>query len=132
MRPDIAKAAESFIGTPFRHQGRKPGAGLDCVGVWVCALQACGVEVEDVTTYRRLPDSRELLMHLRRQFRERSWPEVGDAVVMYAPRHREPRHLGIYVGSGFVVDVVQDKRVRRRTLMPSEVRCAFSVKDGAA
>lgn len=129
MRPDIATAALSLIGTPFRHQGRAPGAGLDCVGVWVCALRACGVEVEDVTAYRRLPDSAELLRHMRARYEEKSWPVVGDAVAMFAPGQRLARHLGIYIGSGYVVDVVQGKKVRKRTVLPSEVYCAFSVRE---
>lgn len=130
MRPDIAAAAESFIGTPFRHQGRQPGAGLDCVGVWVCALRACGVDVEDVTTYRRLPDSRELLRHMVRQFDEVEWPEIGDALVMNAPRHREPRHLAVCVDPGVCVDVVQGKKVRRRAIQAGEVVRCFTVRGG--
>ena len=54
---------------------------------------------------------------------------VGDAVVMFAPGHRLPRHLGVYVGTGYVVDVVEGKKVRRRTMAPSEVHCAFSVRE---
>ena len=131
MRPDIASAAISLIGTPFRHQGREPGAGLDCVGVWVCSLRICGIEVEDVTTYRRFPDSAELLRHMRARYDEKSWPVVGDAVAMYAPGQSQPRHLGIYIGSGYVVDVVQGKKVRKRALSPSEVACAFSVREVA-
>jgi len=130
MRPDIANAAIELIGTPFRHQGRSPGVGVDCVGVWVCALRSCGVEVEDCATYRRLPDSKELLRHMRSQFGEKRWPVVGDAVVMLAPRHREPRHLAVYIGSGMVVDVVEGKKVRRRSFLPSDVVAAFSVRGG--
>ena len=130
MRPDIAAAAESFIGTPFRHQGRRPGVGLDCVGVWVCALRACGVEVEDVTTYRRLPDSKELLRHMRRQFEEVAVIELGDALVMNAPRHKEPRHLGVYAGSGQCVDAYAGKTVRKRPIEAFEVVTAFRVREG--
>lgn len=129
MRPDIAAAAESFIGTPFRHQGRRPGGGLDCVGVWVCALEACGDVVEDVTTYRRLPDSRELIRHMVRQFVEVDEPEIGDALVMNAPRHKQPRHLAIYVGDGCCIDVVQGKSVRRRRIQPDEVVRCFAAPE---
>lgn len=48
--------AREFIGTPFRHQGRLPGRGLDCVGLVVCAATAFGVQIDDVTDYRRTPD----------------------------------------------------------------------------
>jgi len=48
--------ARSYLGTPFRHQGRKPGMGLDCVGVLVCAGRAEGIEVTDTPNYRRHAD----------------------------------------------------------------------------
>lgn len=39
---ELAAAAETLAGTPFRLHGRDPATGLDCVGVVVAALQACG------------------------------------------------------------------------------------------
>lgn len=48
--------AREFVGTPFRHQGRTPGRGLDCVGLVVCAATALGAMIDDVTNYRRTPD----------------------------------------------------------------------------
>ncbi len=41
-REDFVRVARSYIGTPFHHQGRLPGVGLDCAGVIVCALAECG------------------------------------------------------------------------------------------
>lgn len=38
----LARAAEAFIGSPFRLHGRDPAAGLDCVGVLSAALNAAG------------------------------------------------------------------------------------------
>lgn len=47
--------ARTYIGTPFKHQGRLPGIGLDCAGTVVCALRESGVEVTDVPAYGRIP-----------------------------------------------------------------------------
>jgi len=33
----------TWIGTPFRHAGREKGIGVDCGGVWICALRDSGV-----------------------------------------------------------------------------------------
>lgn len=51
----VAKARE-FLDTPFRHQGRWPGRGLDCVGVVASAGKALGLGLQDVTNYGRTPD----------------------------------------------------------------------------
>lgn len=46
-RADIVAAARSMIGTPFLHQGRAPGIGLDCIGLVGMAAHACGVTGTD-------------------------------------------------------------------------------------
>lgn len=54
-RVEFIAVARSYIGTPFHHQGRLPGVGLDCAGVTVCALQQCAYSVNDVQGYGRIP-----------------------------------------------------------------------------
>ena len=39
---ELAAAAESLAGTPFRLHGRDPASGLDCVGLLGAALAKCG------------------------------------------------------------------------------------------
>jgi len=39
---DLVRAARQYIGTPFRHQGRLKGAGVDCCGLMICAALDCG------------------------------------------------------------------------------------------
>ena len=38
----FAAAAEALAGAPFRLHGRDPATGLDCIGLIVAALSACG------------------------------------------------------------------------------------------
>ena len=61
----LAEAALSLVGTPFRLHGRDPATGLDCVGVLASALAACGSEA-------RLPNGYAL--------RNRVLPELGSFV----------------------------------------------------
>lgn len=35
-RKQVAEEARKWLGTPFRHQGRKRGKAVDCVGVALC------------------------------------------------------------------------------------------------
>lgn len=56
-RDDFVKTCRGYLDTPFRHQGRLPGVGLDCAGVAVCAARECGEEVADFLAYSRLPSS---------------------------------------------------------------------------
>ncbi len=60
-QPDLMMAAaRNCLGTPFHHQGRQAGVGLDCIGLVIIALRAAGVTVTDRTDYGRRPDGNSL------------------------------------------------------------------------
>lgn len=52
---DIVAEARSWLDTPFRHQGRVRGVGVDCAGVVVQVGQALGLVEYDTTNYGRQP-----------------------------------------------------------------------------
>ena len=47
----LAIAAIEFLGTPFRLHGRDPRRGLDCVGLLIVSLRACGLPASDPASY---------------------------------------------------------------------------------
>ena len=57
---DLATAALTLVGTPFRLHGRDPASGLDCIGVLEAALARAGKPARLPNGYplraRRLPD----------------------------------------------------------------------------
>lgn len=57
-------AARACLGTPFHHQGRRPGVGLDCIGLVIVALRAAGFVVRDRKDYARRPDGHSLTQAL--------------------------------------------------------------------
>lgn len=63
MRSEFIAFARACIDTPFRHQGRVPGVGLDCVGLVVVAAREVGVPVIDNLTYPHNP-SDTFLRHM--------------------------------------------------------------------
>ena len=112
----LGKLADRFIGTPYRHQGRTPGLGLDCAGVLVCALQSAGVEVEDCRTYNRVPP-RNLLRDMveRHRFtKENSPPIAGDVCLFWMRHERLVVHCGIVADNGEELIHVEDGRLVER------------------
>ncbi len=103
-RKQVAEMAASYCGTPFLHQGREPGLGLDCAGIPVCAAGALGVPVEDYREYRGIPNSRVLLERMRRVFDEIDPLEAdtGDILVRSVGPKNYPRHLGVLTERGVV------------------------------
>lgn len=56
-RSQYVEAARRYMDTPFHHQGRVRGAGVDCIGLLVCAAKdAAGGEPPDAKAYPRRPD----------------------------------------------------------------------------
>ncbi len=60
----VVAAARACLGTPFHHQGRAAGIGLDCIGLIVVALRAAGMEVRDRADYGPRPDGQSLIAAL--------------------------------------------------------------------
>lgn len=47
----LVSAARDYLDTPWHHQGRLKGVGVDCIGLLVCSARDAGFQVEDVTNY---------------------------------------------------------------------------------
>lgn len=59
----VVAAARLWLGTPFCHQGRRRGVGVDCVGLVIAVAHELGLSDFDITGYARRPDS-DLLARL--------------------------------------------------------------------
>lgn len=117
-REEIIAAARACIGTPFHHQGRRPGVGLDCVGLVVAAATACGIQHEDCTDYSRRPDGVTLVREISKSMKEIDVPAagLGDVLVFWIRRPDRPQHLGICTDYGMIhtyqeVDAVSEHRL---------------------
>lgn len=102
-RDDIVSAAVAAIGTPFRHQGRVVGKGLDCAGLLYHVARSNGIEAIDAGGYPRSPNG-ELETTLAANVEAGViYPvpvdnmQAGDMVLMSF--ESAPRHLGI-IGHG--------------------------------
>lgn len=92
----LSEAARTLLGVPFRHQGRDPSVGIDCVGLLRCAgdLIGWGLYVYDCDDYARDPHDGVLEGHLQTAFGPPvSGLQVNDIVAM--AYGRPIRHVGI-------------------------------------
>lgn len=114
----IVAAARACLGTPFLHQGRRPGLGLDCAGLVVHALRGAGRDVPDVAGYSRLPHGGLLRQAcdsagLVRVARD---PRPGDVLLMRFGR--EPQHLAIATDCGMIHAYERAGRVVEHRISP--------------
>ena len=98
LTPDpCISAARKCLGTPFHHQGRTPGAGLDCIGLLVVAFRAAGINVRDRIDYGRRPDGRSLLAELDAHgFTPAN--EISAGNVLLFRYDRQPQHAALATG----------------------------------
>lgn len=144
-RGDIVQAARGWIGTPYRHQAARRGAGTDCLGlvrgVW---SEVQGGEPEPVPAYSldwSEPQGEERLWAAaRRHLAEKPGGQVepGDVILFRMRDGGVAKHLGIaaevgaqptfihaYSGRGVVESPLSRpwaRRVVARFEFPMEVR----------
>jgi hypothetical protein len=97
-RAQVVAVARSYLGTPFHHQGRRPGVGLDCAGVPICVSRQLGLVPPDfdIGGYARRPDGRSLQAYCEQHMRRVRFEDIqpGDAVLV-SWKDGPPQHLGI-------------------------------------
>lgn len=102
-RDDIVEAARSCIGTPFVHQGRVRGAGMDCIGLVRYPAVSNGISIADRDGYGRDPFAGQLEAELVQHLEPVAITEIqpGD-VLVFAIIGGAPQHLAIYTGTSII------------------------------
>ncbi len=99
-REQVVAAARAWAGTPWRHQGRVRGVGVDCVGLIIGVARDLGLSAFDVTGYRRRPAERDLLAGCRAHMRAVPLALPGDAMLFRIDG--QAQHLGIATDIGLL------------------------------
>lgn len=96
----ILESARSFLGTPFRHQGRVKGVGVDCAGLVVQVAKETGYSDYDYSGYGRQPDGRTLVTVMDANLQSIAIADIRPGDVLVMRFDREPQHLGIVTDYG--------------------------------
>lgn len=93
---NIVETARSFVGTPFRHQGRSPGVGLDCVGLVAKTAHQLGISDYDWTNYQRYASwASEFESHFSNNMDRVRITEIRPGHVVIFRQEQFPCHCGI-------------------------------------
>ena len=101
-RQDITDAARALLGVRFRHQGRDPKTGVDCVGLLVVLGSSVQYpHVRDLEGYRRVPSADTIRTMLRDTCDEIPVAEVGEGdIYLMRMGGAKPRHVGVRADRG--------------------------------
>ncbi len=139
VAPLIVTETMSWLGTPYRHQGRRKGVGCDCLGLVLGVWRAVyGNEPEQPAHYA--PDWAEaggqdlMLEAARRHCAEKPFDRLsaGDLVLFRWRPHLPAKHAAIMIAPERFIHAYQGHAVVASALVPqwrSRLAGAFAFPD---
>lgn len=125
QRTELLAEARTWLGSPYKHQGRLHGVGVDCVGIVIGLAKFCGTPFKDVPAY--LPDASDININIELgrwlQLLPMDRVRPGDVLTFWVRNERWPQHCGIvsdyglihtHASVGRVVEHRMDERWERR------------------
>lgn len=102
LRRAVVEAARACVGTPFLHQGRTPGVGLDCVGLVRWPQVAVAADDSDFRAYGRTPNPSRMGLLLNRHFDAISPSDARPGDILWFRIAGDPQHLAIFTGETII------------------------------
>lgn len=101
---DIVTAARAYLGTPYVHQGRVKGKGVDCLGLGICVGRELGFLPDsfDRQDYTRQPVPAVLLAGLRAHLQEIPVSEAQPGDLLVLDVAGQPVHVGFRTDHGLI------------------------------
>jgi NlpC/P60 family putative phage cell wall peptidase len=100
---DVVRVARTWLGTPYHHQGRLKGVGVDCAGLLVGVARELGLSQFDATGYSGRPDGDSLIRVCQEQMTPIPLEELLSGDVLLFKFEAHAGHLGIYLGNNTLI-----------------------------
>lgn len=127
-RSEIIAEARTWLGTPFHHQGRLKGVGVDCAGVVIGVAKALGLSDFDTTAYPRIPSAEQLRRALDANMESIFVQDAKEGDVLVFCFDREEQHVGFLSDVGIIHSYSQVKKCVEHSLdatWKSRIRGAY-------
>ena len=89
---EIVKTARTLINTPYHHQGRTPGVGIDCIGVVITVGHQLNLFDYDYSNYTREADGKLLTLVEKHCVK---LPKLTEGAIAVFKLSAIPHHVGI-------------------------------------
>lgn len=106
-RLDIVTEARRWLDTPFKHQGRQLGVGVDCVGVVFGVAWALGLSDFDYRIYPRMPNTDTMSTLLRAHLVPIPKSDAREGDVLHMSIGGRPQHVGLLTGPAMLLHAYQ-------------------------
>lgn len=110
----IVNKAREFLGTPYHHQGRVKGAGIDCAGLVICVAHELGLSDYDLDNYPRESDGIKLTELFDDNAILTQNLDIGNIVLMQIKK--VVQHCGIIGYKNDVLTLIHACRIRKKVV----------------
>ena len=93
----VVEAARGWLETPFHHQARLKGVGVDCIGLVIGVARELGLVAPDfdITAYSRMPDGNSLMAYANWHLTQVEFEELAPGHILVLAIDQEPQHFGV-------------------------------------
>ena len=92
---NLIENARKYINTPFHHQGRVKGFGVDCVGLILCACKDTGINLDDVQGYTNVPHHGLLEEQANKQLIKINIEDIQKGDILLFRFLDDPQHVAL-------------------------------------
>lgn len=133
-KKDIVNLAREYINTPFRHQGRLKGVGVDCAGLCINVMKELDYEIIDVKAYDRIPNGNLFDKIVNANLNRKDLKDIEEGDFLTFNFDQDPQHIAIvsnveplaiihaYQKSGKVVEHFADNFWKSRIVAAFEAK----------
>ena len=107
---DVVRVARTWLGTPYHHQGRVKGAGVDCAGLLGGVAKELGLSGFDVTGYSGRPNGDSLTRVCQEQMTPITLEQLSAGDVLLFKFEAHAGHLGIFIGDNTLIHSYMPRR----------------------
>lgn len=93
-RTEVVIEARTWIGVPYRHQGRGRN-GVDCLGLLQMIAEKLGIAGYDELDYSRNPSGLRMARLLGEHLQRIEYVEAREGDILHMATAKEPQHLAI-------------------------------------
>lgn len=100
---DVVDAARQWVGTPFAHQGRTAGKGVDCAGVIACVGHDLSITDFDDRAYTMTPNPSRMKAVLDRELISVPLADARPGDILFCVHGgKKPTHVAIFAGDTLI------------------------------
>lgn len=113
-RQTIVNKAREFLETPYHHQGRIKGVGIDCAGLLICVAHELELSNYDINNYPKESNNLTFQKLLNKNAVKTDYLDLGNIILFQFKQ--TPQHCGIIALKDDITTFIHACRRRKKVI----------------